>query len=181
MREIPGTITDRAMDARVPQATRLEDIPTNTDEPLTLDQYQDLAASTAVYPRVYTEQQVVEMLTAIFVLYEMTYDEEIEQFIQQTLDHFETPFNRLVYPVLGLLGEAGEVANKLKKVARDDQGQMDLDKSDEIAAEMGDVTWYVAAVARELGAKLGDIAQSNLNKLFSRKERGVLGGSGDNR
>ena len=86
-----------------------------------------------------------------------------------------------VYPTLGLVGEAGEVADKLKKTIRDDNGLLTEDKKREVGKELGDVLWYVAQVASEMGLSLDDIAQGNLEKLFSRKERGVLGGSGDNR
>lgn len=86
----------------------------------------------------------------------------------------------LNYTVLGLVGEAGEVAEKLKKRMRDGD-----DKSgnfeDSLAAELGDVLWYLANCASELGINLNDIALQNLTKLESRKARGVLGGSGDER
>ena len=83
------------------------------------------------------------------------------------------------YPTLGLTGEAGEVANKVKKIYRDQLKLADVRK--DIAAELGDVLWYLAALATEFDLDLGAIAQSNLDKLWSRKERDVLGGSGDNR
>lgn len=86
-----------------------------------------------------------------------------------------------IYPTLGLVGEAGEVAEKIKKVLRDDGGEVSSEKRVEIEKELGDVLWYLAQVASELGLSLEDIAQKNLEKLSSRKERGVLGGSGDNR
>lgn len=87
----------------------------------------------------------------------------------------------VVYPTLGLTGEAGEVADKVKKVIRDNGGELSEDKRKEIAKELGDVLWYTAVLARDLGYSLNEIAQMNLQKLASRKERGVLHGSGDNR
>ena len=81
----------------------------------------------------------------------------------------------LAYTTLGLAGEAGEIANKVKKVIRDGRS------TDGISDELGDVLWYLAAVANELGADLGDIANNNLKKLADRQARNVLGGSGDNR
>lgn len=84
------------------------------------------------------------------------------------------------YVGLGL-GEAGEVQGKLKKILRDDAGVITQEKREAIAGELGDVLWYVAMLADELGLGLEDIAEANLSKLFSRKERGVLTGSGDNR
>lgn len=86
----------------------------------------------------------------------------------------------LAYVALGL-GEAGEVQGKVKKVLRDDAGVLTDDKRAAIAAELGDLLWYVAAAASELGQSLGDIAQANLDKLASRAQREVLRGSGDNR
>jgi len=85
------------------------------------------------------------------------------------------------YPVLGLLGEAGEVADKLKKVIRDDDGVLTDSVRDAVAKELGDVLWYLAVLSYELGYDLNTIAQNNLDKLASRKARGVISGSGDNR
>jgi NTP pyrophosphatase (non-canonical NTP hydrolase) len=87
----------------------------------------------------------------------------------------------LVYPTLGLAGEAGEVAEKVKKLLRDDGGVMSDERRAALAGELGDVLWYVAQVATEAHLDLEEIAQANLDKLLSRKERGVLSGSGDSR
>lgn len=83
------------------------------------------------------------------------------------------------YCILGLIGEAGEIANKWKKLYRDDLDyrQVRLD----LGAELGDVCWYVARLADELGFTLEEVMQANLEKLASRKERGKLSGSGDDR
>lgn len=89
--------------------------------------------------------------------------------------------NNLSYPALGLTGEAGEVAEKIKKLIRDHEGELDDYNRKEIAKELGDALWYIAAMAFELGLDLDLIAIMNLSKLKSRKERGVLKGSGDNR
>ncbi len=88
---------------------------------------------------------------------------------------------RLVYPALGLAGEAGELANKVKKVLRDHGGHLTAEAREALLQELGDVLWYVAQVATDLGASLEAVAQANLAKLRSRMERGRLGGSGDNR
>lgn len=85
------------------------------------------------------------------------------------------------YPALGLVGEAGEVAEKIKKVIRDQDGVLTDENKTEIAKELGDVLWYIAIMANEMGVTLQEVAEQNLEKLMSRKERGVLGGSGDNR
>ncbi len=86
-----------------------------------------------------------------------------------------------IYPVLGLTGEAGEVAEKIKKIIRDDGGIVSAEKKIEIQKELGDVLWYVSEIARQLGIPLEDVAVGNIEKLLSRKERGQLHGSGDNR
>ncbi|MCK5416007.1 nucleoside triphosphate pyrophosphohydrolase family protein [Candidatus Parcubacteria bacterium] len=87
----------------------------------------------------------------------------------------------IIYPTLGLTGEAGEIANKVKKIMRDDNGIMTDEKKKEIGKELGDVLWYVAQIARELDVSLDEVANNNLEKLFSRLERGTIQGSGDNR
>lgn len=89
--------------------------------------------------------------------------------------------SNIYYPVLGLCGEAGEVAEKLKKVIRDKNGRISGKTKTAIINELGDVLWYVANTASELGADLNEIAENNLNKLASRKERDVIKGDGDNR
>ena len=105
-------------------------------------EYQNLALSTAIYPKKY-----------------------------------ET-----IYPALGLCGEAGEVAEKVKKSIRDgvDYGYEEEFKAD-LTKELGDVLWYVAALASDLNISLDDIAEKNVQKLASRKKRNKIGGSGDNR
>jgi len=87
----------------------------------------------------------------------------------------------VLYPALGLANEGGECLGKIKKVLRDDNGVYSEEKKNEIGKEIGDALWYLAALARDLGLSLGDIAKQNIEKLQSRKERGVLQGSGDNR
>jgi phosphoribosyl-ATP pyrophosphohydrolase len=85
------------------------------------------------------------------------------------------------YPALGLAGEAGEVADKLKKVIRDNDGVLTDPVRDAVAKEIGDVLWYVSVLAAEMDYDLETIAQGNLDKLASRQQRGVITGSGDNR
>ena len=87
----------------------------------------------------------------------------------------------LTYPALGLAGEAGEFADHAKKVIRDDRGEVTNERRAAMAKELGDVLWYVAQLATELELELEEIAQQNLEKLLSRKRRGVLAGSGDDR
>lgn len=85
------------------------------------------------------------------------------------------------YPTLGLCGEAGEVAEKVKKVIRDDGSRFTPETIGAIELELGDVLWYAAQLANELNIDLGRAAQRNLDKLTFRQQRGTLQGSGDNR
>jgi NTP pyrophosphatase (non-canonical NTP hydrolase) len=89
--------------------------------------------------------------------------------------------NELYHLVLGLVGETGEIAEKMKKLIRDHASdESKIDRND-IKKELGDVLWYIAVLAEYLGIKLEDIAAFNVQKLADRQKRGVLGGSGDNR
>ncbi len=83
--------------------------------------------------------------------------------------------------VLGLVGEAGEAADKVKKVIRDKGGYASEEDKATIVEELGDVLWYVANVARYMGVSLSEIAEGNIKKLESRKKRNKLRGEGDNR
>jgi len=87
----------------------------------------------------------------------------------------------LTYPALGLNGEAGEVADKIKKVFRDNHGDFNQAKKEAIALELGDCLWYIADLAFELGYTLETVAIMNIAKLSSRAKRGLIGGDGDNR
>lgn len=89
--------------------------------------------------------------------------------------------NNFIYPTLGLVGEAGELADKVSKIIRDENYVLTDEKKIEIIKEMGDVLWYMANLAEELGTSFEDVASRNLEKLKSRQERNELGGSGDNR
>ena len=87
----------------------------------------------------------------------------------------------LEYPTLGLCGESGEVAEKVKKILRDDGGKCTCEKKEELKKELGDVLWYISNIASELGLDLDDIAKNNIEKLASRKARNKIQGSGDDR
>ncbi len=89
--------------------------------------------------------------------------------------------DRIIYPALGLVNEAGEVAGKVKKVLRDNHGEFTEYARAEIAKEVGDVLWYCAALLRDLDIALSDVAAQNIQKLLDRQARGVIQGSGDNR
>lgn len=88
---------------------------------------------------------------------------------------------QLMGMVLGLSDESGEVLGKFKKLLRDKKGVLTDEDKKEIAKEIGDILWYVSSVTHLLGYTLDEVAQMNLDKLASRKERGKLSGSGDNR
>jgi NTP pyrophosphatase (non-canonical NTP hydrolase) len=87
--------------------------------------------------------------------------------------------SNITYPALGLCGEAGEAAEKVKKAIRDDGGELTPERREALGAELGDVLWYVAQLATEAGLDLEELARSNLDKLLSRRDRAVLHGSGD--
>jgi len=91
-------------------------------------------------------------------------------------------YKALEYLALGLTSEAGEVAGKVKKLIRDGEDMEGFElKKIAIASEIGDVLWYCAMLAKEVGVPLNDIMKDNLKKLHGRKVRGTLHGSGDNR
>lgn len=89
--------------------------------------------------------------------------------------------NNLWYPALGLAGESGEVAEKIKKIYRDQGGRVSVKDTLILKLELGDVLWYIANIAVELGLSLSDIANVNLGKLQSRAVRDKIHGSGDTR
>ena len=107
----------------------------------------------------------------------MTFDEYQEKAMRTA-----TPASAsLAYGALGLNGEAGEVAEKIKKWIRDSGSDISKLNKDEMAKELGDVLWYVARIGDLLDLKMNDIASANISKLSDRKSRGVISGSGDNR
>lgn len=87
----------------------------------------------------------------------------------------------LLEKILGLMGESGEVCEKVKKVIRDEKGVASEEKKKEIVKEMGDVLWYLAMVSKYLGVKFEEVAKMNLKKLEDRLERNKIHGAGDNR
>ena len=89
--------------------------------------------------------------------------------------------NNLVNATLGITGEAGEFADKIKKLYRDKGGKLDATTKQDLIYELGDILWYIAKMARELGVPLDAVARLNIQKLSSRKKRGKLSGSGDHR
>lgn len=106
---------------------------------MTINEYQQAALKTAIYPEKY----------------------------------------KIILPALGVTGEAGECSDKVKKVIRDNDGKFDATKCMDIAMEIGDVLWYCAALANDIGFTLDVVAQMNIKKLTGRKERGTLHGKGE--
>jgi NTP pyrophosphatase (non-canonical NTP hydrolase) len=109
----------------------------------------------------------------------MTFDEY--QKASRAFVIYPSAGENIVYPTLGLSNEAGEVAGKVKKIFRDGSGTPTDHDRDALTDEVGDVLWYCAQLATELGLSLNDIAGRNIEKLSSRMDRGTLGGSGDQR
>ena len=109
----------------------------------------------------------------------MTFNEYQEKALKNKVYGYGT---EVIYPALGLAGESGEVVDKIKKILRDHGGDFTLpEKRIEIAKELGDVLWYCAAIADDLGFDLNFIAEHNIEKITSRREKGTIKGSGDNR
>lgn len=106
----------------------------------------------------------------------------LDEYQKHALETAIYPENRrIIYPTLGLTGEAGEVADKVKKVIRDGGEEFTPEKRLEIMKEIGDVLWYCATLSHDLGYSLDEVAQANVDKLRSRMERHRIEGSGDNR
>lgn len=96
-------------------------------------------------------------------------------------DAGEGTIDAVTYATMGLVGEAGEVANQMKKVLRDDNGEVTPERLVKIKKEIGDTLWYAARIARELDLDLDEIAESNIEKLLARMKSGSLRGDGDDR
>lgn len=116
-------------------------------------------------PMTLNEYQAASAKTAV-------YHEKVTPYLKE---------HTFIYLVLGLAGESGEVADKVKKIYRDAGGKLDADNKRELTQELGDVLWYVARLADEWGFSLEDVASMNIEKLRSRKKRQTLHGDGDNR
>lgn len=110
----------------------------------------------------------------------MTFDEYQKQALTTKQDTFEPLMQKTIW-AMGVVGEAGEVVEKWKKIVAYKQGKTSQADLDELAKELGDVVWYIAVMAHSLGYSFDDIMQRNVEKLKSRKERGVITGKGDNR
>lgn len=114
------------------------------------------------------------------------YQREAQQFDTFSYEEFIAGGGKIsslgmIEKVLGLAGEAGEVCDKIKKMIRDENGEVSEGKKMEIVKEMGDVLWYLAMVARYLGVSFEKVAELNIEKLTDRKKRNKIHGTGDNR
>ena len=110
----------------------------------------------------------------------LTFDEYQKRALT-TAKFSDDEFKDIMHWTLGITGEGGEISEKFKKIIRDKGGVISAGDKVELAKEIGDVLWYLAVLAHQLGMPFEELAQNNLGKLKSRKNRGVIGGSGDNR
>ena len=111
----------------------------------------------------------------------MNFNEYQQQTAKTAIYPSSSPIEALSYVTMGLVGEAGEIANKVKKILRDYESEVTEEHRRAIGGEIGDVLWYLSQLATELDYELEWLADSNLTKLRLRAERGTLQGSGDNR
>ena len=110
----------------------------------------------------------------------MTFDEYQKKALTTVISE-GNEFNDLLHWVLGINGESGEIAEKVKKIIRDKGGKVSEEDKRELGREIGDVLWYLAVFAHHLGIKFDSVAADNLHKLADRQQRGRLQGSGDHR
>lgn len=157
---------------------------------LTFSVYQDAARATAVFPSVKLLMRPPVFDAALLRTYWQDVDhndpEDVQAFaeayVPTMLDILDTARDGAwLYPLLGLLGETGELAEKFKKLVRDHDGALTPEYRTTVLAEAGDTYWYGAAIADSLQATMSEVAAGNLAKLASRQARGQLKGSGDDR
>lgn len=134
----------------------------------------------------FSEYQEKAHTLAIYDGWQKRFNETHHQVLSENpilKEDINSVFNMLhiAYTLFGLSGEVGELLGKMKKIIRDDIGDITPNKVNEMSKELGDTMWYQSEFAKLLDLDMGGVAQQNLDKLFSRKDRGVLGGSGDNR
>jgi len=152
----------------------------------TLNEYQEAAGKIALYPGAdmrLTEQIAAKMTRSFAPLLDGLTDvveyERVRLGIVQMLACAR--LSGLLYVALGVNGEAGEFAEKVKKLLRDKNGELTDELRECLAQELGDIQWFVSEAARQLKFTLEEIANKNITKLFDRLDRGMIGGDGDNR
>ncbi len=109
----------------------------------------------------------------------MDFDEYQEEALKTAV--YPDKGKNFVYPTLGLAGESGEVAEKVKKIIRDKKGVIGEEEKLALKKELGDILWYIATLSKELGLTMNEVAVMNVEKLKSRHERNMIHGKGDNR
>jgi len=107
--------------------------------------------------------------------------DNLKEVLKDSGSYFLNIGDKFVYPTLGLVGESGEIAEKVKKIFRDNDGVLDGPRREELKKELGDVLWYLAQLSTELDLSLDEIAELNIEKLQSRLKRNKISGDGDNR
>lgn len=141
------------------------------------DKYRTEALALSDYPRA-GDRKTIQRVRNALQQRDMGYDPDtITDLIVAVLGEASSDNSLPVYPLMAMCGEAGEAAEKVKKAWRDGTP---LDRVD-LVKELGDVLWYITAAARDIGFTLEDVARINIEKLRSRRDRGTLAGSGDNR
>ena len=154
-----------------------------------LENFKKIESNTPMYCTTYkgmrvcakTEErlnEIVEQLKTSKIMTNMTLNQYQEEALKTAIYPED---KKIIYPTLGLTGEAGEVADKVKKVIRDNNQEFTDEKKRQIALEISDVLWYCATLSHDLGYTLGEIGQMNVDKLASRQRRNKIGGSGDER
>lgn len=143
------------------------------------DRYQETAGKTNLWPRVFIEQQVVDMLHEVAINFDSDYIDQT--YFDTILNNHTTPLNRAIYQVLGACEEIGELSGNFKKAIRDDDGRVTPEREKAILHEDGDALWYLSQIAAAFKWPFSKVARANLDKLADREARGVLRGSGDYR
>ncbi len=109
------------------------------------------------------------------------YRDEVDDLVAEASDESIAKMLKIFYATTGLAGEAGEVANKVKKILRDCRGVVSEETRTKLLGELGGVAWYLVALTEELGFTIEEVLEHNYDQILSRQERNVLGGSGDDR
>lgn len=109
------------------------------------------------------------------------YRDEVDDLVAEASDESIAKMLKIFYATTGLAGEAGEIANKVKKILRDNRGVVSEDTRTKLLGELGDVAWYLVALTEELGFTIEEVLAFNYEQIRSRQARGTLTGDGDDR
>ena len=155
-----------------------------------LEKFKKIESNTPMYCTTYkgtkvcakTEERLNEIVEQLKKTGKIMTNMTLNQYQEEALKTAIYPEDKkIIYPTLGLTGEAGEVAEKVKKVIRDNNQEFTDEKKRQIALEISDVLWYCATLSHDIGYTLGEIGKMNIDKLASRQQRNKIGGSGDER